>query len=379
MTSVVDNTLSTPLLSRPLGLGADVVVHSVTKYLAGHSDVVLGATVVADDERGREIGARLKRHRTLHGSIAGPMEVFLALRGLRTLSVRFERACANAAELARRLADHPGVARVRFPGNGAMLAIDVAGDAAAADRVCDATTLWLHSTSLGGVESQLERRRRHPSEPTSVPANLLRLSVGIEHVEDLWPTSTGRCAGGSRSTRPCSDAGRSGGGVGRAAGLGVVLLGLEVARHELRPDVGGRLAVPDDGDDLLDDRHVDAVVAGQLEDRLARLDPLGGLPGRGDDLVDGQPLAEPHPEGVVARERGHARRDEVTDPGEAEEGLRLCPERQPEPGRLGETTGDDRRLGVVAEPHPLGHPDREARRRSSSRRTTSAPTTSVEV
>ncbi|MEO7754360.1 MAG: PLP-dependent transferase [Terracoccus sp.] len=186
VTSVVDNTLSTPLLSRPLGLGADVVVHSVTKYLAGHSDVVLGATVVADDERGREIGARLKRHRTLHGSIAGPMEVFLALRGLRTLSVRFERACANAAELARRLAEHPGVARVRFPGNGAMLAIDVAGDAAAADRVCDATALWLHSTSLGGVESQLERRRRHPSEPTSVPENLLRLSVGIEHVEDLW-------------------------------------------------------------------------------------------------------------------------------------------------------------------------------------------------
>jgi cystathionine gamma-synthase len=186
VTSVVDNTLSTPLLSRPLALGADVVVHSVTKYLSGHSDVVLGATVVPDTERGRAIGERLKRHRTLHGAIAGPMEVFLALRGLRTLAVRFERASANAAELAGRLADHPGVARVRYPGAGAMLAVDVAGDAAAADRVCDATRLWLHATSLGGVESQVERRRRHASEPEAVPVNLLRLSVGIEHVEDLW-------------------------------------------------------------------------------------------------------------------------------------------------------------------------------------------------
>ncbi|MHA3834112.1 trans-sulfuration enzyme family protein [Terrabacter sp. AAH1] len=186
VTSVVDNTLSTPLLCRPLSLGADVVVHSVTKYLSGHSDVVLGATVVADTEPGRAIGERLFRHRTLHGAIAGPMEVFLALRGLRTLSVRFERASASAAELARRLADHPGVERVRYPGVGAILSVDVAGDADAAERVCSATRLWLHSTSLGGVESQVERRRRHPSESEQVPANLLRLSVGIEHVDDLW-------------------------------------------------------------------------------------------------------------------------------------------------------------------------------------------------
>ncbi|MGW5238782.1 trans-sulfuration enzyme family protein [Monashia sp. NPDC004114] len=186
VTSVVDNTLSTPLLCRPLDLGADVVVHSVTKYLSGHSDVVLGATVVADTERGRALGEQLLRHRTLHGAIAGPLEVYLALRGLRTLGVRFERACANAAELARRLAAHPGVARVRYPGSGAILSIDVAGDLEAAERVCDATRLWLHSTSLGGVESQIERRRRHPSESEHVPDNLLRLSVGIEHVEDLW-------------------------------------------------------------------------------------------------------------------------------------------------------------------------------------------------
>ncbi|WP_323096896.1 trans-sulfuration enzyme family protein [Intrasporangium sp. YIM S08009] len=186
VTSVVDNTLQTPLLCRPLKLGADVVVHSVTKYLSGHSDVVLGATVTADTDRGRGLGERLRRHRTLHGAIAGPMEVYLALRGLRTLSVRFERACASAAELAARLADHPCVERVRYAGTGAILAIDVAGDAAAAERVCSATRVWLHSTSLGGVESQVERRRRHPSESREVPVNLLRLSVGIEHVEDLW-------------------------------------------------------------------------------------------------------------------------------------------------------------------------------------------------
>lgn len=184
--SVVDNTMPTPLLCRPLELGADVVVHSVTKYLSGHSDVILGATVVSDTERGRELGARLHRHRTLHGAIAGPMEVFLALRGLRTLALRFERACASTAELATRLEGHPAVARVRYPGSGAMLSIDLAGDAAAAERVCAATRVWFHSTSLGGVESQLERRRRQPSEPESVPDNLIRLSVGIEHVEDLW-------------------------------------------------------------------------------------------------------------------------------------------------------------------------------------------------
>jgi cystathionine gamma-synthase len=187
VTSVVDNTLSTPLVTRPLDLGADVVVHSVTKYLAGHSDVVLGATITPDTARGRDVADRLLRHRTLHGAIAGPMEVFLALRGLRTLALRFERASATAAELARRLAGHPAIGRVRYPGRGAMLAIElIDGDAETAERVCAATRLWLHATSLGGVESQLERRRRHPSEPTTVPEDLIRLSVGIEHVDDLW-------------------------------------------------------------------------------------------------------------------------------------------------------------------------------------------------
>ena len=184
--SVCDNTLSTPLLQQPLDLGADVVVHSVTKYLAGHSDVVLGATVTSTRGQGPELLARLTRHRTMHGAIAGPMEVWLALRGLRTLHLRVERAAANAAELARRLADHPALERVRYPGTGAMVAIEVRGGADAADRVAAACRLWLDATSLGGVESLIERRRKYAAEAPTVPENLLRLSVGIEDVDDLW-------------------------------------------------------------------------------------------------------------------------------------------------------------------------------------------------
>jgi cystathionine gamma-synthase len=169
-------------LQRPLEDGVDVVVHSVTKYLAGHSDVVLGATVTRDDA----LRARLHGHRTLHGAIPGPMEAFLALRGLRTLHLRVERSGANAAELARRLATHPAVEQVRYPGFGSIVSIEVTGGADGAERVASAVRLWVHATSLGGVESSLERRRRHAGEPPTVPENLLRLSVGIEDVEDLW-------------------------------------------------------------------------------------------------------------------------------------------------------------------------------------------------
>ena len=183
---VVDNTFATPLLQRPLELGADVVVHSVTKYLSGHSDVLLGAVVTPATDAGRAHRERLFTHRTLHGAIAGPMEVWLALRGLRTLHLRVERAGANALELARRLRTHPAVVRVRHPGFGGIVSIEVSGGPAAAERVCAATRVWVHATSLGGVESQLERRRRIPSEPVRVPENLIRLSVGIEDVDDLW-------------------------------------------------------------------------------------------------------------------------------------------------------------------------------------------------
>ncbi|WP_380169986.1 trans-sulfuration enzyme family protein [Kineococcus sp. DHX-1] len=195
---VVDNTFATPLLQRPLELGADVVVHSVTKFLSGHSDVVLGAVVARDET----LLAALQAHRTLHGAIPGPMETFLALRGLRTLPLRLERSQASAADLARRLGAHPAVTRVRHPslpddpghalaatqmtGFGALVSIEVVGGPAGADAVVDAVRLWVPATSLGGVESLIERRRRHASEPAVVPEDLLRLSVGVEDVEDLW-------------------------------------------------------------------------------------------------------------------------------------------------------------------------------------------------
>jgi cystathionine gamma-synthase len=181
-----DNTFATPILQQPLQDGVDVVVHSVTKYLAGHSDVILGACVTRPDAAGAELTARLREHRTLRGAIPGPAETWLALRGMRTLALRVERASATAAVLAERLTGHRAVERVRYPGWGAMVSIEVAGGPEAADRVCAATTLWVHSTSLGGVESQLERRRRIPLEPPTTPENLVRLSVGIEDVDDLW-------------------------------------------------------------------------------------------------------------------------------------------------------------------------------------------------
>ena len=184
--AVCDNTFATPLVQQPLQLGADVVMHSVTKYLAGHSDLVLGATVTADTARGRELHEKLLHHRLIHGAIAGPMETWLALRGMRTMHLRVERAAANAAVLAERLREDGRVARVRHPGFGAIVAIEVPGGEEAAERVAAAVRLWTHATSLGGVESLIERRRRHPSEPLTVPENLLRLSVGVEDVEDLW-------------------------------------------------------------------------------------------------------------------------------------------------------------------------------------------------
>ena len=181
-TVVVDNTFATPLLQQPLSLGADLVVHSATKYLGGHSDLLMGAVVAADDA----LWDVLKGRRDLLGAIPGTLEAFLALRGMRTLHVRVERAQANAAELARRLADHPEVAEVRYPGFGAMVSILLAGGPDAADAISTSTRLWVHTTSLGGVESTLERRRRWAAEPKDVPDSLLRLSVGIEDVEDLW-------------------------------------------------------------------------------------------------------------------------------------------------------------------------------------------------
>jgi cystathionine gamma-synthase len=195
--SAVDNTYLTPLGQRPLELGADVVVHSVTKLLAGHSDVVLGATVTAD---GSPVHAELRRRRGQAGAIPGPMEAWLALRGIRTLPLRYERAQANALELAARLSTHPAVSRVRYPGLptdpwhdraraqssgfGAMIAFEVHGGASAAEALAGALRLVVHATSLGGIESSIERRAKWPGE--RVPPSLLRFSVGCEAVDDLW-------------------------------------------------------------------------------------------------------------------------------------------------------------------------------------------------
>jgi cystathionine gamma-synthase len=184
---VVDNTFATPILQRPLELGASVVVHSATKYLSGHSDLLLGAVVVRD----AALAEQLVSHRSTHGSVPGTVEAWLALRGVRTLQLRVERAQASAIDLAARLATHPRVSRVHYPGFGAMVSIELYGDAAAAEAVSCAVRLWVHTTSLGGVESSLERRRRWPAEPTAVPETLLRLSVGIEDVDDLWADLAG--------------------------------------------------------------------------------------------------------------------------------------------------------------------------------------------
>jgi cystathionine gamma-synthase len=184
--TMCDNTFATPLVQQPLSMGADVVVHSVTKYLAGHSDVILGATVTARSERGRRLQVALARHRLLHGAIAGPLETWLALRGMRTMHLRVERSSANAADLAARLQGHPAVQRLRYPGFGSIIAIEVRGGSQGAETIAAHVRLWTHATSLGGVESLIERRRRHPAEPPTVPDNLLRLSVGVEDIEDLW-------------------------------------------------------------------------------------------------------------------------------------------------------------------------------------------------
>jgi cystathionine gamma-synthase len=179
---VVDNTFATPLRQQPLALGADLVVHSATKFIAGHSDVVMGAVVTGSDE----LYDVLKKRRDLMGNAPGPFEAWLALRGLRTMAVRLDRSEANAQELERRLAEHPAVAEVRYPGFGGIISVVLGQGAMAADLVSHSTRLWVHATSLGGVESTLERRRRWKVEPATIPDGLVRLSVGIEDVEDLW-------------------------------------------------------------------------------------------------------------------------------------------------------------------------------------------------
>lgn len=178
----VDNTFATSLIQKPLEMGADIVMHSVTKFFAGHSDVVLGSLSTSDPS----IYKRLEDARKFNGAIPGPFEAWLALRGIRTFPLRFERAQENAKELAKRLATHPKVSRVRYPGFGALVSFEIHGSAAAADKVCEKSELITYATSLGGIESLWERRRRWPIESLVVPETLIRLSVGCENVDDLW-------------------------------------------------------------------------------------------------------------------------------------------------------------------------------------------------
>ena len=178
----VDNTFATALTQKPLALGADISMNSVTKYLSGHSDVLLGSLSMRDPA----LHARLLEARSLLGGIPGPFECWIALRGIRTFPLRFRAAEKSAQDLATRLSAHPTIERVRYPGFGAIVSFDVAADAAHTEKVCESSELIAHATSLGGVESTWERRRRWPAESLSVPENLIRLSVGCEHVDDIW-------------------------------------------------------------------------------------------------------------------------------------------------------------------------------------------------
>ncbi|GII77854.1 cystathionine gamma-synthase [Sphaerisporangium rufum] len=199
---VVDNTFASPYLQQPLALGADVVVHSTTKYVGGHSDVVGGALVARD----RGLGEELTYHQNAMGAVAGPFDAWLTLRGIKTLALRMERHCDNAEKVVDLLLAHPRVTEVLYPGLsshpghevaakqmrrfGGMVSFRVTGGEEAAVRVCDRARLFTLGESLGGVESLIEHpgRMTHASaagSPLEVPADLVRLSVGIESVGDL--------------------------------------------------------------------------------------------------------------------------------------------------------------------------------------------------
>jgi cystathionine gamma-synthase len=199
---VVDNTFASPYLQQPLTLGADVVVHSTTKYLGGHSDVVGGALVTAD----AALAEQLAYHQNAMGAVAGPFDAWLVLRGIKTLGVRMDRHQANAARIAEFLLEHPSVASVLYPGLpghpgheiaarqmsgfGGMLSFRLRGGEEQALKVCERAQLFTLAESLGGVESLIEHpgRMTHASaagSPLEVPGDLVRLSVGIEDVEDL--------------------------------------------------------------------------------------------------------------------------------------------------------------------------------------------------
>lgn len=196
----VDSTGATPILTRPLDFGADIVMHSATKYLNGHSDVLAGALATRSED---EFWARIRRVRAIQGMILGPFEAFLLIRGMRTLGLRVKAACENAMALATRFANHADVHDVLYPGLpshpghalaarqmtggfGGMLSIRLRGGEAQAIATAGKVRLWKRATSLGGVESLIEHRASIEGEGTPCPTDLLRLSTGIEDVEDLF-------------------------------------------------------------------------------------------------------------------------------------------------------------------------------------------------
>jgi cystathionine gamma-synthase len=194
---VVDNTFASPALQQPLSLGADIVVHSTTKYLGGHSDVIGGALVTDD----AQLGEQLAYHQNAMGAVAGPFDAWLVLRGIKTLGVRMDRHCDNAERVVAMLRSHDAVTEVRYPDTdeiarkqmtryGGMVAFRVAGGEQHAVDVCGRTRLFTLAESLGGVESLIEHpgRMTHASaagSPLEVPGDLVRLSVGIENADDL--------------------------------------------------------------------------------------------------------------------------------------------------------------------------------------------------
>jgi cystathionine gamma-synthase len=195
----VDSTVATPVFTQPLSLGADIVMHSASKYLNGHSDVIAGALATA---RATETWERIKSVRIQHGAILGPFEAWLLLRGLRTLDVRVRTEAASAMLLANRLSDHPNVVNVAYPGLpshpghaiaarqmsgfGAMLSIRVNGGEQAAIAAAAQVDLWKRATSLGGVESLIEHRGSVEGPGPPCPPDLLRLSIGLEDPDDLY-------------------------------------------------------------------------------------------------------------------------------------------------------------------------------------------------
>lgn len=196
---VCDNTWATPVLQRPLDLNCDVVMHSTTKYLGGHSDVLGGALVFKDPNH--ELALRVRQIQQLGGAVPSPFDCWLLLRGIKTLGVRVRAQQASAQALAEFLDGHPSVEKVYYPGldshpqralvkqqmngPGAMLSFGVKGGTAEALRVCSHVKLFIRATSLGGTESLIEHRATVEGIHTNAPDNLLRVSVGLEHVEDL--------------------------------------------------------------------------------------------------------------------------------------------------------------------------------------------------